>query len=271
MDEQQVPNRDVSLAVSSVTVALRAAAETLGCPVEHLDEPRVTTVTRPEPDDRSIRTFVRGDTSVVSLPSADDWELDVEPQEIDALIGFTRREVPAGSIIEMSGARLLVGDDPASMAVVDDLTLVQPRRVPAALVVDPKPAVLDMLRNVVLPHEWAAGGGNADGVRRIGALAGGTLVALASVESAQGRMARLHVIVAPEYRRRGFGRTVLFELVRMVLRDGSLPYARLALGDFAARALARTVGFVALARALTMHVIAVRDTVYEDVAPGRSF
>jgi GNAT superfamily N-acetyltransferase len=270
MDEQQVPNRDVSLAASSVTVALRAAAETLGCPVEHLDEPRVTTVTRPEPDDRSIRTlFVATRVSCRCIGRRLSSMSSL--QEIDALIGFTRREVPAGSIIEMSGARLLVGDDPASMAVVDELTLVQPRRVPAALVVDPKPAVLDMLRNVVLPHEWAAGGGNADGVRRIGALAGGTLVALASVESAQGRMARLHVIVAPEYRRRGFGRTVLFELVRMVLRDGSLPYARLALGDFAARALARTVGFVALARALTMHVIAVRDTVYEDVAPGRSF
>ena len=87
-------------------------------------------------------------------------------------------------------------------------------------VIDPQPAVLDMLRAEVAPTEWREGGGDITGTRRIGALSGGVLVALATVEPPMGRLARIRVIVSPSYRRRGLGRLVLLALARKALNEG---------------------------------------------------
>jgi GNAT superfamily N-acetyltransferase len=125
------------------------------------------------------------------------------------------------------------------------------------LVYDPRRDVLDMLRYDVSPDEWNEGGGNLDSPHRVGALQGGVLVALATVEAPEGRLARVRVLVSPRHRRMGYGRAVVHALVRHVLRQGLLPIVRLAVGDLAARALASAVGFASFARALTLHVTSV--------------
>ena len=125
------------------------------------------------------------------------------------------------------------------------------------LVYDPRRDVLDMLRHDVSADEWNQGGGNLDSPHRVGALQGGVLVALATVDAPQGRLARIRVLVSPRHRRMGYGRVVLHALVRHVLSQGFIPVVRLAVGDLAARALASAVGFVSFARALTLHVTSV--------------
>jgi len=248
-----------SPAERSIADALRSCAVPLGCPVGYLESPRVSRHRRPGNDHGDILTFSRGEVGVVSLPSAEHLECSLDDAAIDELLEVTRRDVPVGATVEVCGAAFTIGGDPVTLTMADNRTLqvsVPPR---AALVYDPRAAVLDDLRSEVTPFEWHAGGGDLEGVRRVGALAGGALVALATVEQPMGRLARMRVIVSPSSRRRGFGRVVLDQLARRVLGEGFLPYGRLAAGDPAAHALATGVGFVDFARSLTLRAVAGRD------------
>lgn len=246
----------------SVADALRSYALPLGCPVGYLQEPRVVAHARAHGDDPDIHTFVRGGVGLVSLPDA--GQLEIELDEIEELVALTRQDDAIGATVELRSARLIVGKDPAAMSVLDEQTLVHKRGAVASIVINPSRAVLDMLRNVVPPHEWSEGGGDAVAIHRVGALAGGVLVALATVEKPLGRMTRMRVIVDPTCRRRGFGRVVILELAKLVLREGLLPYCRLRASDVAARALANATGFVAFAQSLTMQVVRAPDAVATD-------
>jgi GNAT superfamily N-acetyltransferase len=149
---------------------------------------------------------------------------------------------------------LTVSDDPAAVELLDESTLSPAPNVAGMLVYDPSRFVLDMLRHDVSPDAWNEGGGRLDSPHRVGALQGGVLVALATVEAPDGLLARVRVLVSPRHRRMGYGHAVVHTLVRHVLSQGLLPVVRLAVGDHAARALASTVGFVSFAQALTLHV-----------------
>ncbi|QJR36130.1 GNAT family N-acetyltransferase [Gemmatimonas groenlandica] len=241
----------------SVADALRSCAMPLGCPVGFLERHRVATVQRLGDDQPVVRTFVRDEVGLVSIPCRDEIDLGLDPAEVQELIAITRLEASPGSVIELRSARLTVSEDPAAVEVLDECTIAPVPRVAGMLVFDPRRDVLDMLRHDVSPLEWNEGGGNLDSPHRVGALQGGVLVALASVDAPQGRLARVRVLVSPQHRRMGYGRAVLHALVRQVLKQGFIPVVRLAMGDLAARALASTVGFVAFARSLTLHVTRV--------------
>lgn len=250
-------NLRASLAERSVADALRSCAMPLGCPVGFLERHRVATVERlcdPEP---VVRTFVRDVVGLVSVPCEDDVGLGLDPAEVQELIALTRLEVAPGSVIELRSARLTVGDDPAAVELLDECTIAPSPRVAGMLVYDPRRDVLDMLRSDVSAQEWSEGGGNIVSLHRVGALQGGVLVALATVDAPQGRLARVRVLVSPRHRGMGYGRAVLHALVRHVLSQGLIPFVRVAVGDLAARTLAGTVGFVSFARALTLHVTRV--------------
>jgi hypothetical protein len=236
--------------------ALRTYAGTLGCPVGFLERPRVRRHHRRTSADRTIHTFARGDIELVSLPGDEDIAPSIAPEDIEELLALTRAEADPGAVVELRGAKVQILHEPAAIAVVDSHTLQRRPATPSALVYDPQPSVLDMLRSAVSPGEWREGGGETCGGQRVGALSGGVLVALATAEAPVGRLARLRVIVAPSHRRRGFGLTVLLALARRVLNDGFLPYCRLAVGDLSARTLAGAAGFVTFARSLTLRVVA---------------
>ncbi len=233
----------------------------LGCPVGFLERHRVTTVERPGDEEPVVRTFVRDAIGVVSLPCEEKVDLGLDPDEIQELLSLTRLEAAPGSVIELRSARFIVGDDPAAVALLDESTLAPSPRVAGMLVYDPRRDVLDMLRHDVSPCEWHQGGGNIDSPHRVGALQGGALVALATVDAPRGRLARVRVLVSPRHRRMGYGRVVLHAMVRHVLSQGFIPFVRLEFGDLASRALAATVGFVSFARSLTLHVTHVDSSV----------
>lgn len=243
-----------TLADRSVAEALRSCAMPLGCPVGYLERHRVATIERLCGEAPVVRTFVRDAVGLVSVPCEEQVDLGLDPAEVQELISLTRLEALPGSVIELRAARLTVSDDPAALELLDECTIAPSPRVAGMLVYDPRRDVLDMLRNDVSASEWHEGGGNSDSPHRVGALQGGVLVALATVEAPQGRLARVRVIVSPGFRRKGYGRAVLHALVRHVLSQGFIPFVRLAVGDLAARTLASTVGFVSFARALTLHV-----------------
>ena len=246
-----------SLADRSVAEALRSCAMPLGCPVGYLERHRVATVERLCDDQRVVRTFVRDAVGLVSLPCEEAVDLGLDPADVQELISLTRLEASPGSVIELRTARLTVSEDPAAVELLDECTISPVPNVAGMLVYDPRRDVLDMLRHDVSPWDWNEGGGNIDSPHRVGALQGGVLVALATVDAPQGRLARVRVLESPRHRRMGYGRAVLHALVRHVLSQGFIPVVRLAVGDLAARALAGTVGFVSFARALTLHVTRV--------------
>ena len=225
----------------------------LGCPVGYLERHRVTTVERLGGDERVVRTFVRDEVGVVSVPCEEDMDLGLDPVDVQELIALTRLEASPGSVVELRRTRLTVSED-AAAELLDECTISPAPKVAGVLVYDPRRDVLDMLRHDVSPFEWNEGGGNLDAPHRVGALQGGVLVALATVDAPQGRLARIRVLVSPRHRRMGYGRAVLHALVRHVLSQGFIPVVRLAVGDLASRALAGAVGFVSFARALTLHV-----------------
>ena len=246
-----------SLADRSVAEALRSCAMSLGCPVGYLERHRVATVERLVADQRVVRTFVRHGVGLVSVPCKEEIDLGLAPADVEELISLTRLEASPGSVVALRTARLTVTEAPAAIELLDECTLSPEPRVAGMLVYDPRRDVLDMLRYDVSPDEWSEGGGNLDSPHRVGALQGGVLVALATVEAPEGRLARVRVLVSPRHRRMGYGRAVVHALVRHVLRQGLLPIVRLAVGDLAARALASAVGFASFARALTLHVTSV--------------
>jgi len=247
----------VSLARRSVSDALRSWALLLDCPVGYLEAQRVDWLERDSSDAPFVMTFARGSVGLVSLPNADSRDFDLEPDELQTLIAITRAESHVGETVQLRDAILEVENEPAALAAVDDQTLTVEPRVPASLVYDPPPAVLDMLRHEVTPHDWSQGGAAGESVHRVGAMSGGVLVALASVMRPIGHMARIRVVVAPTHRRRGFGRLVLRALSRHVIDQGLLPFCRLAVNDIAARALSNAVGFVDFAHSLTMRVTSI--------------
>jgi len=242
-----------SLAHRSVADALRSYAMSLGCPVGYLERQHVATVERQGDEHQVVRTFVRDGVGLVSVLSGAE-ELGLKPAEVEALLSLTRREASPGSVIALRTARLTVSDDPAAVALLDEPTLSPAPKVAGMLVYDPSRFVLDMLRHDVSPDAWNEGGGRLDSPHRVGALQGGVLVALATVEAPEGLLARVRVLVSPRHRRMGYGHAVVHALVRHVLSQGLLPVVRLAVGDHAARALASTVGFASFAQALTLHV-----------------
>ena len=254
-----------ALADRSVAEALRSCAIPLGCPVGFLERHRVATVERLRDDQPVVRTFVRDAVGLVSVPCEEEVELGLDPADVQELISLTRLEASPGLVIALRSASLTVGEDPAAVELLDECTIAPSPKVAGMLVYDPRRDVLDMLRHDVSPWEWNEGGGNSDSPHRVGALQGGVLVALATVDAPQGRLARVRVLVSPRHRRMGYGSAVLHALVRHVLGQGFIPVVRLAVGDLAARTLAGTVGFVSFARALTLHV-----TRMDVVAPAES-
>ncbi len=258
MSDRSIDSAPVLLAKRSVADALRSWAIPLGCPVSYLERTSVVSVERDVADEREVRIFSRGETAVVSMPSADARDFDLGNDEINELVELTRGDAEPGSFVVLRGATLVVGDEPASVSMLDFDTLramMHPAR--AAIVYDPRPDVMDMLRHEVSAAEWEKGGGLLASPHRVGALAGGVLVALASVSTADGHLARVRVVVAPSFRRRGLGRLVLQKLVQHVLAEGLLPIARMAAIDRPALTLADATGFVHFARALTMRITAV--------------
>lgn len=261
-----MPNTSTGLRASldarSVAEALRAYAMSLGCPVGYLERQRVATVERHGDEQRVVRTFVRDGVGLVSVPCREeDIDLGLEPAAVEELLSLTRLEASPGSVIALRTARLTVSDDPAAVELLDESTLSPAPKVAGMLVYDPSRFVLDMLRHDVSPDEWNEGGGHLDSPHRVGALQGGVLVALATVEAPEGRLARVRVLVSPRHRRMGYGHAVVHALVRHVLGQGLLPVVRLAVGDRAARTLASTVGFLSFAHALTLHVTSVDASV----------
>ena len=148
-----------------------------------------------------------------------------QSEEITELGELTRSEIEPGAMLTFRAARLIVSDEPAAVVMLDEGTL-RPRSGAATMLVyNPKPAVLDALRGTVSEREWIEGGGDMEAVQRVGALAGGILVAMATAEQPTGA------------RRRRLSR-----------------FGALALWRFGA--LAHAVGFVAFARALTRRPVA---------------
>lgn len=244
-----------ALAARSVADVLRSCAVPMGVPVAYLESARVSSVTREAGSDAVVHTFARGSVALVSLPSSDAGALDLDDQAVHELIALTRSEANPGAVVTLNGVRLELDDEAASLVVADGTTLVRTKpHVPAALVYDPRPMALDMLRHDVSAADWSKGGADIPSRHRVGALAGGVLVALASVDMPSEHIARVRVVVAPGQRRRGVGRLVLDTLAANVVKQGLIPYARLAEGDAAGHALAASVGFVPFARALTLRV-----------------
>ena len=258
MSDLSIDAKSVMLAKRSVADVLRSWAVPLGCPVSYLERQGVVSVERDVDEEREVRIFTRGDLAVVSMPSADARDFDLGNNEINELVELTRRGAEPGAVVIMRGTMLVIGDEPASVAVLDYNTFraaINPAR--AVIAYDPRPDVMDMLRHKVSAVDWEKGGGLFVSPHRVGALAGGVLVALASVSTADGHLARVRVVVAPNFRRRGLGGLVLQKLAKHVLVEGLLPVARIATTDIAAQTLADATGFVHFARALTMRITAV--------------
>ncbi len=247
----------MSLANRSVNDALRSWAELLHCPLGYLESPRVACVERETTDDAEaaiVMTFTRDAVGLVSLPSGDARHFDLDANELQELIAMTRAESKPGALVQMHDATFVVDDEPVSLAVADAGTLMPERAIDASVVYDPNPVVLDMLRHQLTTAEWELGGGANDSPHRIGVLAGGVLVALASVARPVGHLARIRVVVAPGYRRRGYGQMAVRRMAQHVLNQGLLPFCRVAVSDVSAWAMAGAVGFVSFARSLSMRL-----------------
>lgn len=244
-----------TLASRSVSDVLRSCAVPMGVPVAYLESVRAASVMRETGGEAVVHTFARGPVAIVSLPNSGACDLDLDEQAVHELIALTRSDADPASVVTLNGVRLELDDEAASVVVADGETLGRTRpHVPAALVYDPGQMALDMLRHDVSAADWSKGGGDLPSQHRVGALAGGVLVALASAEAASGHIARIRVVVATGQRRRGLGRLVLDTLAGNIVKRGLIPFARLAQGDDAAQALATNVGFVPFARALTLRV-----------------
>lgn len=140
--------------------------------------------------------------------------------------------------------------DRSVLVLADERTLQPEPPAAAMLVFDPADEALSSLRHDVGAGDWEHQAGGA-AVCRIGALRGGELIALASMDPPEGHLARIRVLVAPTFRQRGLGHLVLHRLATRMLYDGLLPYARMTAHDLSARALATRTGFVTLARQLS--------------------
>jgi len=247
-------HRAPGLAERTVGEALRSFAQIMGCPVAYLERPRAVTVERLHDPQPVVRTFLREAIGVVSLPNPQAVSLALDPAQVQELLALTRQDVAAGATLAVRAARLVVSSDPASVSVIDERTLGTAPRSTAMLVYEPTAEAVDELRQDVGDPAWKANGAPSLVMRCVGALRGGSLVALASAEAAEGRLSRIRVLVAPGFGGAGIGELVLHALARLVLQDGLVPYVRLAATDLTARAMARTVGFVAFARGLTLQV-----------------
>ncbi len=256
MDSRTDLTATPSLLDRSVSDALRSYALSFGCPVAYLEQPRVKRHLRRASTDESIHTFTRGDVEIVSLPGGLDAVTSMPWEDLDDLIALTRADVDPAARVCVNQTTVEIEPEPATLAMADEQTLLKLRAAPAAFVHNPSPMVLDMLRGAVTPSEWSDGGGDSALYKhRIGALAGGVLVALATAEEPVGRLSRLRVIVAPSHRRRGLGTTVLHMLAHRLIVEGLLPFCRLGAKNVGARALANGVGFVSFARSLTLRVV----------------
>lgn len=248
-----------TLAARSVSDVLRSCAAPLGVPVGYLESSRVRSVSRTADDDNVVRTFTRGPVALVSLPNAARCEFELDDASLRELIALTEGDASAGRVV-LQGVQLEIDGDPAPVFAADALTLDDPRpHARAMLVYDPSPVAMSMLRHDVSADEWSRGGGDMPAMHRVGALAGGVLVALASIEEPRDHIARARVVVSPGQRRRGLGRLALATLASNVVKRGLIPYAHIAHDADAERALARSVGFVPFARTLTLRVSTVGD------------
>lgn len=243
-----------ALAERTIAEALRSFAMTLGCPVAYLERPRVAVVQRLADALPLVRTFTREQVGVISLPSEEEVPLMLDPAEVQELIALTRLERAGGATLSVRRARLVVDQEPAAVSLVDDQTVADEPASDAVLVYEPAADALDQLRVECTLQEWQTHVATDQANQRVGALRGGMLVALATAEAAEGRLSRIRVLVSPHFRGEGLGALVMHTLVRQILRQGLLPYVRLAANDLQARALATTVGFVAFARGLTLQV-----------------
>ncbi|MCA0375037.1 MAG: GNAT family N-acetyltransferase [Gemmatimonadetes bacterium] len=127
---------------------------------------------------------------------------------------------------------------------LDAQTLGAPVAARTALVYDPAPLLLEQMQAELSAAEWAQHV-PAEASHRVGALAGGALVALASVGAPHERLAQIHLVVAPPSRRRGLGHLVLDTIVRRIVAQGLIPFVNVG-ADLRARRLALRVGFVGL-------------------------
>ena len=246
------------LAERTIAEALRSLAMPLGCPVAYLEQQRAALVQRLCAEEASsppvVRTFVRHDVGLVSLPCADQMPLTLDPADVQELIAFTRLEAEPGTKLTLGSARLTVKAEPAGVRIADAGTISEARACSAMLVYEPGRASLDELRSDVSHAEWDDHACEDSATHRVGAMHGGMLVALASVERPHGQLARIRVLVSPTFRQSGLGRLVMRTLAQRVLAQGLFPYVRLTTTDLAARALSSTVGFVGFARTLTWQV-----------------
>ena len=167
---------------------------------------------------------------------------------------FARQRLGVGTGVAEAAATKPALRSDELLALVDGRTLTAEPANKAVLVYTPAPMLLDTLRFDVSNEDWSpfASACTVAGetVVQVGAMRGGVLVALAVADQPQGRLSRLRVLVSPTFRHIGLGHLVLHRAVRALLRDGLIPYARLATTDLGARALARTVGFVNITRSL---------------------
>lgn len=178
----------------------------------------------------------------------------------EALRVFARLDHSQG-MRHVSAPTLLGGTlaDDALIALVDELTLKPEPPARAMLVYSPTALALDTLRHDVSSDDWARHAAPAAPLR-VGALRGGVLVALASADRPEGKLSRVRVLVSPAFRHHGLGHLVLHHMVRRVLQEGLLPYAKLTANDLTARALAKAVGFVNLARQVSLAGLSVSPT-----------
>jgi GNAT superfamily N-acetyltransferase len=162
---------------------------------------------------------------------------------------------PAGAHLDSRLVQIAPAPDmPADrsvLVVADERTLQPEPPASAMLVYEPGGAALSTLRFDVGAADWERQVGAA-AQHRIGAIRGGVLIAVASMDPPEGRLARIRVLVSPTFRQRGFGHLVLHRLATRVLHGGLFPYARLAAHDLTARALAARTGFVTLARQMSV-------------------
>lgn len=161
---------------------------------------------------------------------------------------------PANARLESRVVRIAAPQDspgePSVLVLADERTLQAEPPASAMLVYDPGYDALSQLRFDVAPSDWEQQAATP-AQHRVGAIRGGVLIALASMDHQEGHLARIRVLVSPTFRQRGFGHLVLHRLAARVLQDGLLPYAQLAAHDLTARALATRTGFVTLARQLS--------------------
>lgn len=256
-----------TLAARSVSDVLRSCAAPLGVPVGYLESSRVRSVLR-EDEDSAVRTFTRGPVALVSLPNPARSEFELDEESLRELIALTEGDATTGRVV-LQGVQLEIDGDPAPVFAADAVTLADPRpHTRAMLVYDPSPATMSMLRHDVSAEEWSRGGCDMPALHRVGVLAGGVLVALASIEEPRDHIARARVVVAPGQRRRGLGRLALATAASNVVKRGLIPYAHIAQDADAERGLARSVGFVPFARTLTLRVSTVGDAM--PTSPARA-